>query len=112
MGPQHDALGTAFGVADEPACSRPRCPRPRPPLPRVHLHGLAMRWLPNGGTLGVRMAHDIDEPIEIVDYDARWPTWFAEDAEEVRRALGASVASSHHFGSTSVPNLAAKPIID
>lgn len=58
------------------------------------------------------MRHEIDEPIEVVAYDARWPAWFIEDAAEVRQCLGSSIDSVDHFGSTSVPNLTAKPIID
>jgi GrpB-like predicted nucleotidyltransferase (UPF0157 family) len=54
------------------------------------------------------------EPAEIsvVDYDERWPLRFREIAERVRRALAADVVDVEHIGSTSVPGLAAKPIVD
>jgi len=50
--------------------------------------------------------------IEVVDYDATWPALFREEAAAIRRALGDQVTALEHGGSTSVPGLAAKPIID
>ncbi len=51
-------------------------------------------------------------PIELRDYDPRWPDRYAEHAARLREALGARVVRVEHVGSTSVPGLAAKPIID
>ena len=51
-------------------------------------------------------------PIELVEYSAQWPALFAREAERVRATLGARVLLLEHAGSTSVPGLAAKPIID
>lgn len=51
-------------------------------------------------------------PIELVEYSAQWPALFAREAERVRAALGHRVLLLEHAGSTSVPGLAAKPIID
>ena len=50
--------------------------------------------------------------IVVVDYDAAWPTRFEVLAGQVRRALGPRVRRLEHIGSTSVPGLAAKPLID
>jgi GrpB-like predicted nucleotidyltransferase (UPF0157 family) len=50
--------------------------------------------------------------IELVDYDPAWPGLFAREAERIRAALGERVVLLEHTGSTSVPGLAAKPIID
>jgi GrpB-like predicted nucleotidyltransferase (UPF0157 family) len=50
--------------------------------------------------------------IVVVDYDPTWPERFAELADTVRAALGARALRIEHIGSTSVPGLAAKPIID
>ena len=50
--------------------------------------------------------------IEIVDYDTRWPALAAEAISELTRALPERFARIEHFGSTSVPGLAAKPVID
>lgn len=54
------------------------------------------------------------EPAEIsvVDYDERWPVRFRDIAERVRQALGEDALGTEHIGSTSVPGLAAKPIVD
>lgn len=51
-----------------------------------------------------------DAPIEIVEYDPAWPDLFATERERIEPLLGG--AEIHHFGSTAVPGLAAKPIID
>lgn len=50
--------------------------------------------------------------IVIVDYDPGWPARFAALCVPVRAALGALALRIEHVGSTSVPGLAAKPIID
>ncbi|WP_203217586.1 GrpB family protein [Nocardia arthritidis] len=50
--------------------------------------------------------------IRIVDYDAAWPRRFAEERARIAAALGATARRIDHIGSTSVPGLAAKPIID
>jgi GrpB-like predicted nucleotidyltransferase (UPF0157 family) len=51
-------------------------------------------------------------PIQLMDYDAEWPTLFIREATRVRATLGDRVLMLEHVGSTSVPGLAAKPIID
>jgi GrpB-like predicted nucleotidyltransferase (UPF0157 family) len=53
-----------------------------------------------------------DDRIVIADYDVRWPDRFAELASRVQAALGMLVLRVEHVGSTAVPGLAAKPIID
>lgn len=50
--------------------------------------------------------------ISIADYDRRWPARFRELAQRIRQALGERAVGIEHIGSTSVPGLAAKPIID
>jgi GrpB-like predicted nucleotidyltransferase (UPF0157 family) len=50
--------------------------------------------------------------ITVVDYDERWPQRFRDVAERVRRVLGDDALGVEHIGSTSVPGLAAKPIVD
>lgn len=50
--------------------------------------------------------------IRIVDYDPDWPRRFAELSGRLRSALGAVALRIDHIGSTSVPGLAAKPVID
>lgn len=46
------------------------------------------------------------------DYSPAWPRAFAEEADRWRALLGDEMVAIHHIGSTSVPGLAAKPIID
>lgn len=50
--------------------------------------------------------------ITVVEYDPSWPTTFATLKSRALAALGAIAVSIEHVGSTSVPGLAAKPIID
>jgi len=53
------------------------------------------------------------DEIEIVDYDPRWPLLFEEEAKRLRSGLDPSlIAGLEHFGSTAIPALSAKPIID
>jgi len=50
--------------------------------------------------------------IWIVDYDPRWPELFRREADRIRAVLGSRALRIEHTGSTSVPGLAAKPVID
>jgi GrpB-like predicted nucleotidyltransferase (UPF0157 family) len=51
-------------------------------------------------------------PIPFVEHDARWPEMYDREATRIRAALGDRVLRIEHTGSTSVPGLAAKPIVD
>jgi GrpB-like predicted nucleotidyltransferase (UPF0157 family) len=51
-------------------------------------------------------------PIVIVDYDPAWPARFELERDRVRGALGAAAVRIEHIGSTAVPGLGAKPIVD
>ncbi|MBP2330196.1 GrpB-like predicted nucleotidyltransferase (UPF0157 family) [Kibdelosporangium banguiense] len=50
--------------------------------------------------------------VVVAEYDPRWPAWFEEEHDKIRAALGPAVVGIEHVGSTSVPGLAAKPVID
>jgi GrpB-like predicted nucleotidyltransferase (UPF0157 family) len=50
--------------------------------------------------------------IEIVPYDPSWPSAFEAEAADLREVLGDLARSIQHVGSTAVPGLAAKPVID
>ena len=52
------------------------------------------------------------DTIEVVPYDPAWPAAFEVEAVRIRAALGSSALRIDHNGSTSVPGLGAKPIID
>ena len=58
------------------------------------------------------MGAAIPEPIVIVDYDSRWPAMYERERREIKRALGGKAVAVEHIGSTAVPGLGAKPIID
>lgn len=61
-------------------------------------------------TVGSLKPHNA--PINLVEYDPRWPALFEREAERIRSALGDKALRVEHVGSTSVPGLCAKPIID
>ena len=61
-------------------------------------------------TVGERKPHNA--PVTLVDYDPAWPSLFEREARRIRAALGERVVRLEHTGSTSVPGLAAKPVID
>jgi GrpB-like predicted nucleotidyltransferase (UPF0157 family) len=50
--------------------------------------------------------------IQVVEYDEQWPADYERVAARVHEALGDRVLEIHHVGSTSVPGLPAKPVID
>ncbi len=50
--------------------------------------------------------------IEIVEYRPAWPQEFSKIGAEIRNALGNQAIAIHHIGSTSVPGLVAKDVID
>ncbi|MEH1845153.1 MAG: GrpB family protein [Nostoc sp.] len=53
------------------------------------------------------------DEVNIVEYDPRWQTLFAQEAERIWQALGNDlVVEIEHIGSTAVPGMAAKPVID
>jgi len=55
----------------------------------------------------------LDEPIRLTPYDPSWPDKFAEERAALDEAIGSwATGGIHHIGSTAVPGLDAKPIID
>ena len=54
-----------------------------------------------------------EAPVEIVSYDAAWPSRFEEECAQLRRVLTPWLAGPiEHIGSTAIAGLAAKPVID
>ena len=51
-------------------------------------------------------------PLRLVDYDPAWPARFTAEAARVARAIGAHARAIEHVGSTAVPGLAGKPVLD
>jgi len=59
------------------------------------------------------MTSSSDAPVDILPYDAAWPTRFDEERDVLASALSEWLAGPiEHMGSTAVPGLAAKPVID
>jgi len=88
---------TSHGVetaADEPA-------RSPPPMTDEQLRRV---------TIGEPHSHNA--PIALREYDPAWPDLFSREERRIRQALGHRAIRVEHVGSTSVPGLAAKPIID
>ena len=50
--------------------------------------------------------------MKVVEYLAEWPYLYEQEIALLREALGDEIVQSHHIGSTAVPGLAAKPVID
>ena len=63
-----------------------------------------------GVTIGERTP--LNGPVRLVPYDTDWPEQFALHAKFIREALSETVLLLEHVGSTSVPGLSAKPVID
>ena len=55
---------------------------------------------------------ELSKPYPVVDYDPLWPARFEELATRIRAVLGDRIVSVEHVGSTAVPGLAGKPVID
>jgi len=58
------------------------------------------------------MGDVVAREMRTVAYDPAWPGAFAEEAAALGAALDDSLVRAHHIGSTAVPGLAAKPVID
>jgi GrpB-like predicted nucleotidyltransferase (UPF0157 family) len=49
---------------------------------------------------------------EVIDYDPKWVEKYEEESEMIKTLFGNKIISFEHIGSTSIPGLASKPIID
>jgi GrpB-like predicted nucleotidyltransferase (UPF0157 family) len=54
----------------------------------------------------------VNDTVVIVDYDPAWPGLYEEESARVRQAAAGLLLAVEHVGSTAVPGLAAKPIVD
>jgi len=62
--------------------------------------------------MGAELGAIVVVRIEVVVYDREWPTVFRKEEVRIRAALRERALAVEHVGSTSVPGLAAKPVID
>jgi GrpB-like predicted nucleotidyltransferase (UPF0157 family) len=60
----------------------------------------------------VRPRQRLDGQVVLAEPDPQWPQWYAGEEAKIRVALGDRARVVEHVGSTSVPGLAAKPVID
>lgn len=58
------------------------------------------------------MALGMGDVIAVVEYDPRWPAFYEEEKARIVGAIGSVIVAVEHVGSTAVPGLGAKPIID
>ena len=64
-------------------------------------------------TLKEKIARVLRDEIHIVDYDPQWPRLFEFEKNHLRACLPSDlVLRIEHYGSTAVPGLAAKPVVD
>ncbi|CEJ89981.1 hypothetical protein VHEMI05794 [[Torrubiella] hemipterigena] len=68
--------------------------------------------VPISGGLQILTKRTVPLPLEVVQPDPTWPAQFAGIKAEVEVALGSELLDIVHVGSTSVPDLPAKPVID
>ena len=86
--------------------------RRRYPAQQALFDGFAVvaRW--RGSRAKSRRSPGRTRAYELTEYDPEWPARFDREANELVGALGDTAARIEHVGSTSVPGLAAKPVID
>jgi GrpB-like predicted nucleotidyltransferase (UPF0157 family) len=96
-----DVEGKGKGERTYATMSNPANPADREPMSESELQAVHV---------GELQPHNA--PITLVDYDPEWPRLYQREEQRIRGALGGRVVLIEHAGSTSVPGLAAKPIID
>jgi GrpB-like predicted nucleotidyltransferase (UPF0157 family) len=89
----------------KPRANEPADAGGRQPGPRMHTEAEIQAW-------SVDPVKPLNRPITFVEYDPAWPGLFEREATRIRSILGDRVLRLEHTGSTSVPGLAAKPVID
>ncbi len=97
---------TTYGVHEASRGLRPRMPDSR-------RASEGPEWLPLEMSLRDGEAVGLENgTVRVVPYDERWPVLFERAAQEIREAVGVEALAVHHVGSTAVPGLASKPILD
>jgi GrpB-like predicted nucleotidyltransferase (UPF0157 family) len=85
----------------------------RPPLPKSSSGGTILNGMPDGPQPEfLQPPVRADGPIRLVEPDPEWAAQYAQQQERIQAALGPRALQVEHVGSTSVPGLAAKPVID
>ncbi|HEY5229042.1 MAG TPA: GrpB family protein [Opitutaceae bacterium] len=87
-------------------------------LARIHeqvmasLAALLGRHAPGAAPAGSSPGGLDDAAVEVVAYDPSWRQRFESEAADISQALGSPVLAVHHIGSTAIPGMPAKPIVD
>jgi GrpB-like predicted nucleotidyltransferase (UPF0157 family) len=50
--------------------------------------------------------------VEVVSYNSNWKEMYKEEAEKIKNILNDIIIDIHHIGSTAIPGIKAKPVID
>lgn len=58
------------------------------------------------------MNNNVDEKIELVSFNTKWKELYKDEALRINKKLGNQIIEMQHIGSTAIPNIYAKPIID
>ncbi|MFB9326665.1 GrpB family protein [Paenibacillus aurantiacus] len=74
--------------------------------------GLRINGIPVEELLQAAADERFRRKVEVVPPDASWPERYREESAKLQRALEAEIVAMHHIGSTSIPGMHAKPIID
>jgi GrpB-like predicted nucleotidyltransferase (UPF0157 family) len=106
-----DQTATLFDLYELVAIARGLRPHELAADERAVLSHRAMQVMQPGFEVAPGSDRDLD-PIEIVAYDPEWPARFERWREKLAAALGQTARRIDHFGSTSIPGLPAKPVID
>jgi len=54
----------------------------------------------------------VTREVKVVPYNSEWPRMYQQEVVRLRNVLGHQIVSAHHIGSTAMPEMSAKPIID
>jgi GrpB-like predicted nucleotidyltransferase (UPF0157 family) len=83
-------------------------------VPTIHcIVKISSQEIQEMSTVQKRVEQAVREDVDIVPYDSRWPELFQREAEHLRSCVPtALIRRIEHFGSTAVPGLAAKPVVD
>ncbi|EKD72122.1 MAG: acetyltransferase [uncultured bacterium] len=54
----------------------------------------------------------MNKKVEVISYHPNWPLLYQQEAEKIQKEIGQYIGEIHHIGSTAIPNMPAKPVID
>jgi len=111
---RRSGIGTKLMSAAEVGLARMGCPKVNLQIRAENTDVVAFyRSLGYGVEERVSMGKLVDPPVHIAPYDSEWPRRFEEERNALSKSIGTwLVGPIEHVGSTAVPGLAAKPIID